>query len=66
MTRISLSRAERRAYNYPGGAFALDRALGLAFAIENKERPLGFGIPRRVSSHRRAARFRGYIALISR
>jgi putative CocE/NonD family hydrolase len=32
--------AERRAYNYPGGSFALDRALGWVFTIENQERPL--------------------------
>lgn len=34
--------AERRAYNYPGGSFALDRALGWAFTIENQEQPLAF------------------------
>jgi putative CocE/NonD family hydrolase len=39
---IGIWAAERRAYNYPGGAFALDRALGWAFTIENQERPLGF------------------------
>jgi uncharacterized protein len=33
--------AERRAFNYPGGAFSLDR-LGWAYTIESQERPLAF------------------------
>jgi putative CocE/NonD family hydrolase len=33
--------AERRAYNYPGGAFALDR-LGWAFTLEHQEERLAF------------------------
>ena len=39
---ISVWGADRRAYNYPGGAFALDRALGWAFTIEHQEQPLAF------------------------
>ena len=34
--------ADRRAYNYPGGSFALDRALGWVFTIEHQEQPLAF------------------------
>jgi uncharacterized protein len=33
--------AERRAYNYPGGAFALDR-LAWAYTLEHQEKPLAF------------------------
>ncbi|HEY6492621.1 MAG TPA: CocE/NonD family hydrolase [Trebonia sp.] len=39
---IAVWGAERRAYNYPGGAFALDRALGWVFTMENQEEPLAF------------------------
>jgi uncharacterized protein len=39
---LSVWGAERRAYNYPGGAFALDRALGWVFTIEHQEQPLAF------------------------
>lgn len=38
---IAVWGADRRAY-YQGGAFALERALGWAFTMENQERPLGF------------------------
>ena len=34
--------AERRASYYPGGAFALDRALGWTYTIRQQERPLAF------------------------
>jgi hypothetical protein len=37
---IAVWSANRRTY-YQGGAFALERALGWAFALENQERPLG-------------------------
>ncbi len=33
--------AERRAYHYPGGAFALDR-LAWAYTLEHQEKPLAF------------------------
>ena len=39
---ISVWGAERRAYNYPGGAFGLDRALGWAFSLEHQEEPFAF------------------------
>ena len=38
---ISVWGADRRGY-FQGGAFALERALGWAFTMENQERPLGF------------------------
>jgi uncharacterized protein len=38
---IAVWGADRRAY-YQGGAFALERALGWAFTMENQERPLAF------------------------
>jgi uncharacterized protein len=37
---IAVWGADRRAYNYPGGAFALDRALGWVSTIEHQEQPL--------------------------
>jgi uncharacterized protein len=47
--------AERRAFNYPGGAFSLDR-LGWAFTIENQERPLALlRAPRRIKKDLRPA-----------
>jgi len=36
---IAIWPAERRAYHYPGGAFALDR-LGWAYTLEHQEEPL--------------------------
>ena len=36
---IAIWPAERRAYHYPGGAFALDR-LGWAYTLEHQEKPL--------------------------
>jgi uncharacterized protein len=38
---IAVWGADRRTH-YQGGAFALDRALGWTFTIENQQRPLGF------------------------
>jgi putative CocE/NonD family hydrolase len=38
---IAVWGADRRGY-YQGGVFALERALGWAFALDNQERPLGF------------------------
>lgn len=32
--------ADRRLYNYPGGAFALERALSWVFTLEDQEQPL--------------------------
>jgi uncharacterized protein len=34
--------ADRREYNYPGGAFALEGRLGWLHVLENQERPLAF------------------------
>jgi uncharacterized protein len=34
--------ADRREYNYPGGAFALEGRLGWLFTLENQKRPLAF------------------------
>lgn len=34
--------AERRAYKYPGGAFALEQSLSWVHIIEHQERPRGF------------------------
>jgi putative CocE/NonD family hydrolase len=39
---ISVWGADRRAAYYQGGAFALERALGWAFTMENQEHPLAF------------------------
>jgi uncharacterized protein len=38
---IAIWGAERRAYHYPGGAFALDR-LAWAYTLEHQEEPLAF------------------------
>ena len=37
---VAIWGAERRAYNYPGGAFSLDRALGWAVTLEHQEERL--------------------------
>jgi uncharacterized protein len=34
--------ADRRAYNYPGGALSLERALSWVFTVENQGKPLAF------------------------
>jgi len=52
--------AERRAYNYPGGAFALDR-LAWAYTLEHQEKPLAFLRMRR--QHKALAPAYGHLPL---
>jgi uncharacterized protein len=39
---IGIWGAQRREYNFPGGAFSLEGRLGWLFALENQERPFAF------------------------